>query len=102
MNARHLPFRLTNGAALLLGHGSVLWGLGVAFGYLIGFVMLVTQPVHPLGLPYEIPAIGLGMAISGVLLARLGGEEATRSPWFGLALNSLALALAVALRYAQV
>lgn len=99
MNARHLPFRLTNGAALLLGHASVLWGVGVALTYPIGFVMLAAQPVAGLGLPTEIPLIGLAMALSGVVVARLGGEDATRSPWFGLVLNALALTCAVALPY---
>lgn len=98
MNARHLPSRLTAGAALLLGHASVLWGLGIAPVYFAGFVLLMTQPIDGVRLGYEWPLIGVALGASGLVLTQFADEMPSRSPAFGLVLNLIGLAFAVALR----
>lgn len=91
-NTRVRASRLLEGLALLLGHASVLWGVGVAFVYVASLVVLVSQGTRGTQLPATWPAIGLAVAFASNLVGWAGGEGPPRSAWIGGLLNLLGLA----------
>src|SRR5262245_47434894 len=92
MMTRVRPLRLLQGPAVLLGHASVLWGVGVALIYLAVLAVLVSQAPTGTRLPLSWPAVGLGTAVASVLLGLASREGTPRSGWVGVFLNALAMA----------
>ena len=97
MMTRVRPLRLFEGLAVLLGHASVLWGVGVALMYFTAAVVLVSHVGTNVHLSLSLPGIGMAGAVLSALIGRLSGEGPPRSAWVAGLLNLLAALAAVGL-----
>ena len=100
-------FNITWAVSFLLGQASILWGLMVALAYNVGFGFLLphvgrhgaTGPMT--GLPLELPLIGLGLGLLGLLVARSGRQPVAGSvvgySIAGMIINTVPLILAAIL-----
>jgi hypothetical protein len=87
----------------VLGQASMCMGAVVALVWSVLFVLIVRHvgvfrgEGPPMALPIEPPIIGLSLGILGLGVAQAGRQPSTGTAIVGLALNAVALALAVAL-----
>jgi hypothetical protein len=84
--------------AYVLGQTAIWWGTLVAALYVMGFAILLPQSgriASGINLPWEVPAIGLGLGGLGLSLAHRCGQPARGAALVGVLVNAVPLALAL-------